>query len=190
MHRDIRNTLRQMQVDQLNFELRREAVHTAITQVDLARLRLSEPARPVAAAAPGTPLAPGGESQFGDTVARDLVQALIDLLNVQNDFLSVWVDHEVQRLQLDFDLGVMELSPDGQRIEHTQPLRAFLDDGMCLAPFELPAPCNEATADMPESPDESGSDMLPSLDIAAGGRADRARRCCRRRCGRSRSGCR
>jgi hypothetical protein len=90
---------------------------------------------------------------------------LIDLLNVQNDFLSVWVDHEVQRLQLDFDLGVMELSPDGQRIEHTEPLRAFLDDGMCLAPFELPAPCNEATADMPEAPDESGSDVLPSLDI-------------------------
>jgi DNA-binding MarR family transcriptional regulator len=165
VHRDIRNTLRQMQVDQLNFELRREAVHTAITQVDLARLRLSEPARPVAAAAPGTPLAPGGESQFGDTVARDLVQALIDLLNVQNDFLSVWVDHEVQRLQLDFDLGVMELSPDGQRIEHTEPLRAFLDDGMCLAPFELPAPCNEATANMPEAPDESGSDMLPSLEM-------------------------
>jgi hypothetical protein len=165
IHRNIRNTLRQMTVDQLNFELRREAVHTAITQVDLARLRLSEPARPVAAAAPGTPLAPGGASQFGDTVARDLVQALIDLLNVQNDFLSVWVDHEVQRLQLDYDLGVMELSPDGQRIEHTQPLRAFLDDGMCLAPFELPAPCNEATADMPESPDESGDDMLPSLDL-------------------------
>ena len=60
VHRDIRNTLRQMQVDQLNFELRRAAVHMAITQVDLARLRLSEPARPVAAAAPGTPLAPGG----------------------------------------------------------------------------------------------------------------------------------
>jgi hypothetical protein len=165
VHRNIRNTLRQMEVDQLNFELRREAVHTAITQVDLARLRLSEPARPVAAAAPGTPLAPGGQSQFGDTVARDLVQALIDLLNVQNDFLSVWVDNEVQRLQLDFDLGVMELSPDGQRIEHTQPLRAFLDDGMCLAPFELPAPCDEATANMPESPDESGSDTLPSLDM-------------------------
>jgi DNA-binding MarR family transcriptional regulator len=166
IHRNIRNTLRQMRVDQLNFELRREAVHTAITQVDLARLRLSEPARPVAAAAPGTPLAPGGQSQFGDTVARDLVQALIDLLNVQNDFLSVWVDHEVQRLQLDYDLGIMELSPDGQRIEHTQPLRAFIDDGMCLAPFELPAPCDEATAHMPESPDEDGGDdMLPSLDL-------------------------
>jgi hypothetical protein len=60
---------------------------------------------------------------------------------------------------------VMELSPDGQRIEHTVPLRAFLDDGMCLAPFELPAPCDERTANMPESPDESGSDMMPSLEM-------------------------
>jgi len=42
VHRGIRSTLRQMRVDQLNFELRREAVHTAITQVDLARLKLSE----------------------------------------------------------------------------------------------------------------------------------------------------
>jgi hypothetical protein len=75
------------------------------------------------------------------------------------------VDHEVQRLQLDYDLGIMELSPDGQRIEHSQPLRAFLDDGMCLASSERPAPCDEATADLPESPDESGSDMLPSLDL-------------------------
>jgi hypothetical protein len=166
VHSDIRDTLRQMRVDQLNFELRRAAVHVAITQVDLARLRLSEPARPVAATTPGTPTTPGGQSQFGDTVARDLVQALIDLLNVQNDFLSVWVDHEVQRLQLDFDLGIMELDANGQRIEHNQPLTAFLDDeGICRAPFELPAPCDEATADLPESPDETGSEALPSLEL-------------------------
>ena len=30
--------------------------------------------------------------------ARDLVQSLSDLLNVQNDFLSVWVNYEVQRM--------------------------------------------------------------------------------------------
>ena len=33
------------------------------------------------------------------------MQSLSDLLNVQNDFLSVWVNYEVQRLALDFDLG-------------------------------------------------------------------------------------
>ena len=112
----------------MNFELRRAAVHVAITQVDLARLRLSEPARPVQASAPGQPTQPGGQSQFGDTVARDLVNALIDLLNVQNDFLSVWVDHEVQELSLDFDLGTMELDGRGMRIEHNQPLQNVPDE--------------------------------------------------------------
>jgi hypothetical protein len=141
VQRDLRATLRQMQLDDLNLELRRAAVLTAITQVDLARLRLSEPARPVAATAPGQAAVPGGQSQFGDTVARDLVNALIDLLNVQNDFLSVWVDHEVQELSLDFLLGTMELDGRGVRIEHDQPLRTFLTQLPCTAPHEEPEPC-------------------------------------------------
>jgi hypothetical protein len=141
VQRDVRATLRQLRLDDLNFELRRAAVHVGITQVDLARFRLSEPARPVAPSAPGTPTQPGGGAQFGATVARDLVQALVDLLNVQNDFLSVWVDHEVQRLTLDFDLGVMALDENGIRIEHEQPLRTYLASGACNVPYELPAPC-------------------------------------------------
>jgi hypothetical protein len=141
VQRDVRATLRQLRLDDLNFELRRAAVHVGITQVDLARFRLSEPARPVAPSAPGTPTQPGGGAQFGATVARDLVQALVDLLNVQNDFLSVWVDHEVQRLNLDFDLGIMELDEYGIRIEHAQPLRTFVSAGACKVPYELPAPC-------------------------------------------------
>jgi hypothetical protein len=147
IQRNVRTTLRQLQLDDLNFELRRAAVHVAITQVDLARLRLSEPARPVPATAPGQPTQPGGQSQFGDTVARDLVNALIDLLNVQNDFLSVWVDQEVQRLQLDFELGIMELDNAGLRIEHNQPLKSFLAELPNSAPFELPSPCEGVVAD-------------------------------------------
>jgi hypothetical protein len=141
VQRNVRSTIRQLRLDDLNFELRRAAVHVAITQVDLARLRLSEPARPVAATTPGTPTQPGGASQFGDTVARDLVNALIDLLNVQNDFLSVWVDHEVQQLVLDFDLGTMELDARGIRIPHNEPLRSFLADLPHTTPFELPDAC-------------------------------------------------
>jgi hypothetical protein len=147
VQRNVRATLRQLQLDDLNFELRRAAVHVAITQVDLARLRLSEPARPVPATAPGQPTQPGGQSQFGDTVARDLVNALIDLLNVQNDFLSVWVDQEVQRLQLDFELGIMELDENGLRIEHNQPLKSFLAELPHSAPYELPSPCEGVAAD-------------------------------------------
>jgi hypothetical protein len=145
VQRDVRATLRQLRLDDLNFELRRAAVHVGITQVDLARFRLSEPARPVAPSAPGTPTQPGGGAQFGATVARDLVQALVDLLNVQNDFLSVWVDHEVQRLNLDFDLGIMELDGSGIRIEHEQPLRTFLAAPPCRVPYELPSPCADVS---------------------------------------------
>ena len=167
----MRATLRQLRLDDLNFELRRAAVHVAITQVDLARLRLSEPARPVAATTPGTPTQPGGQSQFGDTVARDLVNALIDLLNVQNDFLSVWVDHDVQRLQLDFDLGVMELDERGIRIEHGQPLRSFLDEAPFPVPCELPdacAPAREAQPDPDTNPSEEDLPVPPALMSAEG----------------------
>jgi hypothetical protein len=75
-------------------------------------------------------------------VARDLVNALIDLLNVQNDFLSVWVDQEVQRIQLDHDLGIMELDADGLRIDHQQPLRTYLENMPQTVPYcELPDFC-------------------------------------------------
>jgi hypothetical protein len=151
VQRDIRRRLRQSRLDDLNFELRRAAVHVGITQVDLARLRLSEPSRPVPPSAPGQPLQPGGEAQFGATVARDLVNALVDLLLVQNDFLSVWVDHEVQRLQLDFDLGIMELDANGIRIEHEQPLKTFLETLPATAPHELPSPCAGVTPEACET---------------------------------------
>jgi hypothetical protein len=101
----LRNTQRIVDLSQLNFELRREAVQIAISQVDLARLRLDEPPRP------------GVQAQFGATTARDLVSALSDLLSAQNDFLAVWVSYEVLRMLLDFELGTMQLTDDGRWID-------------------------------------------------------------------------
>lgn len=115
----LRFNLRQIRLDEINFELRRAAVLVAISQVDLTQLRLSEPPQPAVAGEPAT-------AQFSVTTARDLVQSLSDLLNVQNDFLSVWVNYEVQRMALDFDLGIMELDPTGNRVEHNVPLAAYI----------------------------------------------------------------
>ena len=81
-------------------------------------------------------------------MARDLVTAIIDLLNVQNDFLSVWVDHEVQQLNLDFDLGVMELDCRGNRIPHNQPLKTFLTNLPLTVPCEDPDACAFMEAEM------------------------------------------
>jgi outer membrane protein TolC len=119
VYQGLRNTLRQIRLNEVNFELRRAAVQVAISQVDLTQLRLSEPPKA------------GETSQFGATTARDLVQSLSDLLNVQNDFLSVWVNYEMQRLNLEFDLGVMELSPDGQRLKNGIPLETYLANRSC-----------------------------------------------------------
>ena len=101
----LRNTLRIVQLSQLNFELRRSAVQTAISQVDLARLRLDEPPKP------------GVQAQFGATTARDLVSALSDLLSAQNDLLGLWVGYDVLRVLLDFEMGTMRLTADGRWLD-------------------------------------------------------------------------
>jgi hypothetical protein len=115
VYQGLRNTLRQVNLNEINFELRRAAVLVAIAQVDLTQLRLYEPPQP------------GAEAVFSNTTARDLVQSLTDLLNVQNDFLSVWVNYEVQRLSLDYDLGIMQVDASGRRVEQDVPLRTWFD---------------------------------------------------------------
>ena len=86
---------------QLNFELSRAAVRGAIAQVDLARMRLDEPPQP------------GRNAQFGATTARDLVNALNDLLDASNSFVEVWMGYEAMRMRYAYDLGTMQLSENG-----------------------------------------------------------------------------
>jgi hypothetical protein len=93
----LRDTLRSIRLEQLNFELKRAAVRVAIAQVDLARLRLNQPPQP------------GKAGQFGATTARDLVSALSDLLDAQNEFLDGWVEYEILRMILDYQLGTMRV---------------------------------------------------------------------------------
>ncbi len=99
--RAFREHQRLSQLFQLNFELSRAAVRGAIAQVDLARMRLDEPPQP------------GRNSQFGATTARDLVNALNDLLDASNGFVEVWIGFEAMRMRYAYDLGTMELSEKG-----------------------------------------------------------------------------
>ena len=114
----LRETLRQIDVNQVNFELRRAAVEVAVRQVQLARLRLQEPPKP-------------GETQtFGPTTAQNLVEALSALRGAQDAFLSVWVNYEVQRRILDLNLGTMQLDSEG----------AWIDPGPIGYDFGYPNP--------------------------------------------------
>lgn len=115
INRSLRLSLRTIQLNDLNFELRREAVQVALRRYHFTLLDLDRPASRTAPAGPGQ-LAEGGED-FGATTARDMVDALSGLQNAQNDFLSVWVNYEVQRMSLDFDLGTMQLDQNGQWID-------------------------------------------------------------------------
>ncbi|MFM9959926.1 MAG: hypothetical protein ACKV2Q_01730 [Planctomycetaceae bacterium] len=106
IHRGLRARLRQIQLDQFNLELRRLAVDVAITQTDIARLKLSEPEKPI-----GDGKVPVAATS--PTVARDLVDALLNLQQSQAAFIQVWGDYEIQRRFLDFDLGTMSLDDRG-----------------------------------------------------------------------------
>lgn len=99
----LRDTIRSIDVNQVNFEERRIAVLSAIDQVvlndQIQKLREER----------------GLET--GVTAARDVVSALADFQTAQNDFLSVWLNYEAQRLALDWNLGTMNLGPDGTWID-------------------------------------------------------------------------
>jgi hypothetical protein len=97
--RGLRTQLRTIAVNQINFELQRLAVAQAAEQIffnDENRKRMEETRKTTS-----------------NTAARDAVSALSDLLDAQNNFLSVYVNYEVLRRQLDLDLGTMQLDKNG-----------------------------------------------------------------------------
>lgn len=112
----LRNTLRTIDLNRVNFEERRAAVLSAIEQVvlndQIQKLREER----------------GQEA--GVTAARDVVSALADLQSAQTDFLNVWVNYEVQRLNLDLDLGTMNLDFEGN----------WVDPGPVGGQYGIPAP--------------------------------------------------
>lgn len=132
IYQGLRSTLRSADLNQINFELRRTAVQIAISQVDLARLRLNEPPRP------------GVVAEFSPTTAQNLVNSLSDLLNVQNDFLSVWVNYEALRIGLDFQLGTMQLDDRG----------LWIDPG----PIE-----GDRTPSVPEDDEDPAVELIPPI---------------------------
>ncbi|MEX0820182.1 MAG: hypothetical protein WD070_11345, partial [Pirellulaceae bacterium] len=146
----LRNTLRTIDLNRVNFEERRVAVLSAIDQVvlndQIQKLREER----------------GQEA--GVTAARDVVSALGDLQSAQTDFLNVWVNYEVQRLSLDLDLGTMNLDVEGNWIdpgpigdEHGFPAPVGFEEGSCddhifdlpVEPELLPNPQQPPESELP-----------------------------------------
>ena len=128
IHQSLRNLLRNLEQLETNLEIQRRAVAISIRRVDLTRENLSQPRPP---AAPGEPPA-----QFGDTAALDLLNALSDLRNTQNNFMSVWLNHYATRMVLERDLGIMQLDESGRWIDRAGQLPTPSD----IEELELPPP--------------------------------------------------
>ncbi|MGB7346904.1 MAG: hypothetical protein WBD20_21960, partial [Pirellulaceae bacterium] len=99
----LRGQVRQLQSNRVNFELGRQSVRIAAAQIELNEdIRSFRDARGLSS---------------GPTAARDTISALSDLLNSQNSLLNIYVNYEVVRRGLNFDLGTMELTPEGLWID-------------------------------------------------------------------------
>ena len=103
MARGLRQELRTVANNEINFEQQRLAVLEAARQVDRNEdIRIDGELSNQAA---------------GVTAARDSVSALTDLLNAQNNFLSIWVNYESLRQSIDLDLGTIQVNCEGLWID-------------------------------------------------------------------------
>ncbi|MBN2218538.1 MAG: hypothetical protein JW719_14275 [Pirellulales bacterium] len=163
VYRAMRTTLRSIRLAQINFEQRRAAVYVAATQVDLKQYDMLH--KPATAQQRG----------LSDVAARDVVDAINNLLREQNDFLGVWVDYEVQRLNLAFDLGTMKLDQCGMWIDQDsfesdvqqagEDLPEEIDPGMAV-PDVAARPAEPENPPLPPVPGDPTSSGVRPVDAA------------------------
>lgn len=109
MHQTLRQGLRRLKQLETNLEIQRRAMAISIRRVDLTQEDLNEPVPPPA---PGQAAA-----QFGPTAALNLLTALSDLRNTQNNFMSVWLNYEAARMVLLRELGIMVIDENGKWVD-------------------------------------------------------------------------
>lgn len=153
----IRDHLRTFAQLEANMEIQRRAVVIAIRRVDFTRAELN---KPLPVPVPGEP-----PPTFGPTAVENLRLALQDLGNVQNNFMSVWLAHYAERMQLMIDLGIMELDERGRWID--RPLDEVLAELGCgteeLPPdvsteyWQLADPSNDVAPEVKSSPTGQGA---------------------------------
>lgn len=146
----LRSTLRNLGQLRQNLEIQRLAVKIAIDRVEQTRLTLIKPVPPP------LPGAPPGQGGFGPTAALNLLTALSDLRNTQNNFLSVWLNYYAGRIVLMRELGLMRIDENGMWID--EPLDLALASVLELECEPLPpdVPGDWLAPDaFPWMPDES-----------------------------------
>lgn len=125
--RNLRDITRNIARNKVLFELDRRRVQVAIEQVEINRYELEKPVGP----------GQTGGGRLGATTAQNLANAIIRLNSVQDSFLQTWVQYEVLRRNLDFDMGTMQLDQnfvwiDPGKIDASIGQRAAAEMGIAL----------------------------------------------------------
>lgn len=162
LNRGLRQLLRQMEELRVNLEIQRRAVAISIRRVDLTQEELN---KPVPVPQEGAPVA-----QFGPTAAVNLLTALSDLRNTQNNFMSVWLNYYAARMRLMRELGVMVIDQDGRWIDLPLPDHVPTMEEEIPLPPEVPAEWIElveeaSPGDLPpeEAPDNRSGESAARL---------------------------
>ena len=108
LNNNLRDILRNINRSKVLFELDRLTVQVDIQNVEINRFELDAPVSVNAA---------GSNNRLGTVTSRNLTDAIINLNGSQDSFLGSWVDFEVLRRNLDFDLGTMQLNQNGEWID-------------------------------------------------------------------------
>ena len=108
LNNNLRDVLRNINRSKVLFELDRLTVQVDIQNVEINRFELDAPVSVNAA---------GSDNRLGTVTSRNLTDAIINLNGSQDSFLGSWVDFEVLRRNLDFDLGTMQIDQNGAWID-------------------------------------------------------------------------
>ena len=145
-------TMKNLEVQERNLELDRQAVVLAIRRVDNTQLELNAP--------PQRDATTGQVQPRGPTLVQNLLSALNDLRTTQNAFMSRWLNYYGTRMRLMRDLGIMELDEEGRWIDTPIDWSLYTPEVSYQLPPELPQEWREGN--FPEALPEGETAAAPS----------------------------
>ncbi|MEX2288586.1 MAG: hypothetical protein WD648_15925 [Planctomycetaceae bacterium] len=167
VNQTLRLILRDIERLAVSLEIQRRAVAIAIRRVDQTRETLNAP---VPAALPGQP-----PQALGPTSAQNLLFALSDLRNTQNNLMSVWLNYLAARMRLYRELGVMRLDERGVWIEEPLEMAVRATQLECPLPPSVPDGWIQDNVPQEKSPNAPGPNLLPVPPSPAAPEAQRKR---------------
>lgn len=99
---DVRNILRNLNLNRFQFDITRQQLITAARQVEQAQFNLRSATEP------------------DSNLTRDLLSALESLLQARNSLISSWVNYETSRMRVQQALGVLQVDDNGTWINDGQ----------------------------------------------------------------------